>query len=59
LLRDFEEGLKLLDDDLMTKKARLIELDGKFKKIMDERRSILMEIEDNEKKKKLANEIIL
>ncbi|EIE81271.1 hypothetical protein RO3G_05976 [Rhizopus delemar RA 99-880] len=48
----------LLEDEYITKKARLNELDGRIKEIMEERQSILVEIEDFEKKKRLAKEII-
>ncbi|KAG0763499.1 hypothetical protein G6F57_000791 [Rhizopus arrhizus] len=56
--RVFEEGLQLLEDECVTKRARLDELDSQVKKIMEERQSILVELEDVEKKKRLAKEII-
>ncbi|KAG0804768.1 hypothetical protein G6F57_013856 [Rhizopus arrhizus] len=56
--RVFEEGLQLLEDEYVTKKARLNELDNRIKEIMEERQSILVEIEDFEKKKRVAKEII-
>ncbi|CAO0798431.1 unnamed protein product [Mucor circinelloides] len=43
--RVFEEGLQLLEDDYVKKKARLNELDRRIKEIM-------VEIEDFEKKKR-------
>ncbi|RCH96358.1 hypothetical protein CU097_014399 [Rhizopus azygosporus] len=56
--RVFEEGLQLLEDKYVTKKVRLNELDSRIKEIMEERQSILVEIEDFEKKKRLTKEII-
>ncbi|KAI7899133.1 uncharacterized protein BX663DRAFT_554328 [Cokeromyces recurvatus] len=56
--RVFEEGLQLLEDEYVTKKARLNELGSRIKEIMEERQGILVEIEDFEKKKKLTKEII-
>jgi len=58
LLRVFEEGLKLLENEHATKKARLNELDSRIKELMEKRQSILLGIEDFEKKKRLAKEII-
>ncbi|KAG1384539.1 hypothetical protein G6F61_000338 [Rhizopus arrhizus] len=56
--RVFEEGLQLLEDECVIKKARLNELDSQVKKIMEERESILVELEDVQKKIRLAKEII-
>ncbi|KAK4521321.1 uncharacterized protein ATC70_011936 [Mucor velutinosus] len=56
--RVFEEGLKLLENEHATKKARLNELDSRIKELMEKRQSILLGIEDFEKKKRLAKEII-
>ncbi|KAG1141348.1 hypothetical protein G6F37_006932 [Rhizopus arrhizus] len=56
--RAFQEGLQLLEDECVIKKARLNELDSQVKEIMEERQAILVELEDVEKKKRLAKEII-
>ncbi|CAO3679127.1 hypothetical protein G6F70_007641 [Rhizopus microsporus] len=40
--RAFEEGLQLLEDEYITKKARSNELDSRIKEIMEERQSILV-----------------
>ncbi|KAG1136410.1 hypothetical protein G6F37_012368 [Rhizopus arrhizus] len=48
--RVFEEGLQLLEDEYVTKKARLNELDNRIKEIIEERQSILVGIEEFEKK---------
>ena len=58
MIRVFEEGLQLLEDECVTKRARLDELDSQVKKIMEERESILVELEDVQKKIRLAKEII-
>ena len=58
LIRVFEEGLEILEDELVTKKARLDELDSQMKEIMEERKRMLVEIQDVEKKKRLVKEII-
>ncbi|KAI8381262.1 uncharacterized protein BYT42DRAFT_495138, partial [Radiomyces spectabilis] len=54
----FEEGLHLLEEDRVKNQARLDELESQLQQIMEERRNLVEELEDFEKKKSLAEQLV-